>query len=116
MTTIRSFDARFIRLRDAARYLGMDKNRFNADVRPFLTEIPIGVQGIAFDRLELDAWADEYKAVRGRPPEKEASCLEEERRASPNVVVSGTLISELKDTGGFQKAVERIVLARRNDT
>jgi len=116
MTTIRSIDARFIRLRDAAPYLGMDKNRFNVDVRPFLTEIPIGAQGIAFDRLELDAWADEYKAVRGRPPEKEASCLDEERRASPIVVASGTSISESKDTGGFQKAVERIALARRSGT
>jgi predicted DNA-binding transcriptional regulator AlpA len=116
MTTIRSFDARFIRLRDAARYLGMDKNRFNVDVRPFLTEIPIGVQGIAFDRLELDAWADDYKAVRGRPPEKEASCLEKKCRASPIVVAFGTSISESKDTGGFQKAVERIALARRSGT
>ncbi len=46
---------RLIRFRDAPRYLGLDRNRFNADVRPNLTEIPIGRQGIAFDRLELDA-------------------------------------------------------------
>lgn len=46
---------RLIRLRDAPAYLGMDRNRFNAEVRPCLTEIPIGKQGIAFDRLELDA-------------------------------------------------------------
>ena len=38
---------RFIRLRDAAAYLGMDKNRFNRDVRPHLCTIPIGTQGIA---------------------------------------------------------------------
>jgi hypothetical protein len=38
----------------------MDKNRFNRDVRPGLPVIPIGMQGIAFDRLDLDAWADEY--------------------------------------------------------
>ena len=63
----RSIDARFIRLRNAALYLGMDKNRFNVDVRPYVTEIPIGVQGIAFDRLELDAWADQYKSRNGRP-------------------------------------------------
>ena len=43
---------RFIRLRDTAFYLGMDRNRFNAEVRPYLTKIPIGRQGIAFDRLE----------------------------------------------------------------
>jgi hypothetical protein len=40
---------RFIRLRDAPSYLGMDKNRFNRDVRPLLAVIPIGTQGIAFD-------------------------------------------------------------------
>ena len=39
---------RLIRLRDAHTYLGMDRNRFNAEARPYLTEIPIGRQGIAF--------------------------------------------------------------------
>ena len=33
---------RFIRFRDAPTYLGMDRNRFNAEVRGDLTEIPIG--------------------------------------------------------------------------
>jgi hypothetical protein len=58
---------RVIRLRDAPYYLGMDRNRFNAEVRPNLTEIPIGDQGIAFDRIDLDAWFDEYKDRNGRP-------------------------------------------------
>ena len=58
---------RFIRFRDAPGYLGMDRNRFNAEVRPVLTEIPIGQQGIAFDRLELEAWAEDYKRRNGRP-------------------------------------------------
>ena len=31
------------------------------DVILFLTEIRIGIQGIAFDRLDLDVWADEYE-------------------------------------------------------
>ena len=39
---------RLLRFRDAPRYLGMDRNRFNVEVRPYLTEIPIGRQGIAF--------------------------------------------------------------------
>jgi len=58
---------RLLRLRDAPFYLGMDRNRFNADVRPQLTEIRIGTQGVAFDRLELDAWVDDYKSRNGRP-------------------------------------------------
>ena len=62
-----NFLPRLIRLRSAAEYLGMDKNRFAKEVRPFLTEIPIGTQGIAFDRLELDDWVDQYKSRNGRP-------------------------------------------------
>ena len=58
---------RFIRQRDAPAYLGMDRNRFDAEVRPELTEIPLGDRSIAYDRLDLDAWADEYKEARGRP-------------------------------------------------
>ena len=48
----------------------MDRNRFNAEVRPYLTEVPIGKQGIGFDRLELDAWAEDYKSRNGRPARK----------------------------------------------
>jgi hypothetical protein len=58
---------RIIRFLDAPHYLGMDRNRFNAEVRPNLTEIPIGEQGIGSDRLDLDAWADDYKFRNGRP-------------------------------------------------
>ena len=58
---------RIVRFRDAPAYLGMDRNRFNAEVRPHITDIPIGKQGIGFDRLELDAWVDEYIARNGRP-------------------------------------------------
>lgn len=66
-TLARKMTPRIIRHRDAPSYLGMDRNRFNAEVRPHLTEIPIGKQGIGFDRHELDAWVDEYVARNGRP-------------------------------------------------
>lgn len=44
---------RIVRIRDAPSYLGMDRNRFCREVRPFLTEFPIGKQGIGFmiDRI-----------------------------------------------------------------
>jgi hypothetical protein len=58
---------RLVRLRDAPTYLGMDRNRFNREVRSHLTNIPIGQQGIAFDRLELDAWVEDYISCNGRP-------------------------------------------------
>jgi hypothetical protein len=37
------------------------------EVRPFLTEILVGRQGHAFDRLEMEAAAEDYKARNGRP-------------------------------------------------
>ena len=57
---------RLIRLRDIPSYLGMDRHLFNKEVRPFITEIPIGIQGIAFDRLDLDEWVDYYKSRSGQ--------------------------------------------------
>jgi hypothetical protein len=60
------FVPRVLRLRDAPRYLGMDRNRFNAEVRPYVREIRIGRQGVAFDRLELDAWWEQYQSRNGR--------------------------------------------------
>ncbi|WP_221775450.1 hypothetical protein [Pseudomonas sp. MSSRFD41] len=51
---------RFIRAMKAPAYLGMCLDEFNKTVRPYVREFPIGKQGIGFDRLELDAWADAY--------------------------------------------------------
>ena len=63
---------RLIRLKNASKYLGMDKNRFNREVRPYLQELRIGKQGIAFDRLDLDQWVDQYKtrSVRSITPKR----------------------------------------------
>ncbi len=60
---------RFLRLRDAPRYLGMDKNRFNRDVRPLpgtdakarpLTKIYNTARKAARERA-ADAWEQEHK-------------------------------------------------------
>lgn len=64
---------RLIRVRDAPAYLGMDRLEFNLVVRPHLTEIPIGKQGKAFDRHDLDAWADWHKQTHGREPTRVAA-------------------------------------------
>lgn len=61
---------RLIRLRDAPNYLGMDRNRFNNEVRPFLITLKIGQQGVAFDRLDLDQWVDEFKKNQGKPAQR----------------------------------------------
>jgi len=103
---------RFIRLRDAPFYLGMDRNRFNAEVRPLLTEIPIGRQGIAFDRLELDAWAENQKSRNGRPgrPQGERLWDAKRRRGSSSVARTGTSTS-VSVGGEFARALERLFRA-----
>ena len=72
---------RFIRHKDAPAYLGVDRNKFDAEIRPGLTEIPLGKRSLAFDRLDLDAWADEYKRRNGRSSRKNGklSCEQEQK-------------------------------------
>lgn len=94
------FLPRLLRLRDAPFYLGMDRNRFNAEVRPQVTEIRIGEQGIAFDRVELDAWVDHYKSRNGRPGLKKGDRLwdAKERQDSSSGRGSGTLTRSYTDS------------------
>jgi hypothetical protein len=113
---------RFIRFRDAPNYLGMDKDRFNAEVRPYLVEIPIGRQGVAFDRLDLDAWADQYRAREGRPGakvEKEIAQWDGPKRQDSGVTrsrVSGGSTSESGDTAAFTRALAAVTSKKRNVT
>jgi predicted DNA-binding transcriptional regulator AlpA len=76
-STSRPITPRLIRLRDAPQYLGMDKNRFNREVRPYVELIRIGTQGIAFDRIDLDAWVDDHKSRNGRPTAKRSKPWDE---------------------------------------
>ena len=82
---------RLIRLRDAPHYVGMDRNRFNAEVRPFLTEIPIGKQGIAFDRLEMDAWVEDYKSRIGCPGRLIGETIWDEKLKEYQWILTGLL-------------------------
>jgi predicted DNA-binding transcriptional regulator AlpA len=102
---------RLIRLRDAPFYLGMDRNRFNEEVRPFVTEIRVGVQGVAFDRLELDAWAEQYKARNGRPGQPKGETIWDVKRYpdSSKEPVCGTSTSKSQG-GAFVAALEQINL------
>ena len=107
---------RVVRFRDAPAYLGMDRNRFNAEVRPFLTEVPIGTQGIGFDRLELDAWFEDYKSCNGRPAQKgEHSWDANESPASFSGPGSGTSTST-SSGGEFAKALAQLASKKPKDT
>ena len=107
---------RNIRLRDAPHYLGMDRNRFNAEVRPFVVEITIGIQGRGFDRLDLDAWYDAYKACNGRPPRKGASPWDARKTpVSSSGPTFGMSISTSQG-GEFAKALAQLSLQKRKGT
>ena len=58
---LKNLQPRVIRLKNAPWYLGMDIHRFNDIVRPYVTNIKLGRAGVGFDRLDLDAWLEEYK-------------------------------------------------------
>ena len=104
---------RYLRFRDAPHYIGMNKNRFNAEVRPHLVTMRIGTRGIAFDRIDLDAWADEYKSRNGRPAAHRRKPWDnEERRASSNVARSGMSTNGSKDSDAFAKAVARAISSK----
>jgi len=106
-----AFPPRLIRLRDAPYFFGMDKNRFNREVRPLLSEIRIGKQGRAFDRLEMEAAAEDYKARNGRPTanfERRKLWDNANRQASPGVVGSGTS-TKTSSERAFAKALERAI-------
>ena len=105
---------RFVRFKDAPYYLGMDRNRFSAEVRTYLTEVPIGVQGIAFDRLEMDAWAEQYKRCNGRPGRKKGILTWDEKKplGSTCVTGSGTSINCTEEFE-FAKALVKVKSQKR---
>lgn len=106
---------RLIRFHDAPFYLGMDRNRFNAEVRPYLTEIPIGSQGIGFDRLELDHWFDDYVARNGRPARKGYDTWDANRHpGSSKGPASGTSTSGSRG-GEFARALDRLASQKRSN-
>ncbi len=86
-------------------------------VRPHVVEIRIGKQGIAFDRLDLDAWVDQYKARNGRPgqPRGDLTWDESERLGSTSAVESGISISKFEEEE-FAKALARVTSQRRKST
>lgn len=104
---------RIIRFRDAPSYLGMDRNRFNAEVRPYLTEVPIGAQGIGFDRLELDAWVDDYIARNGRPAQKGLSKWDARQFEASNGEAGSGISTNASAGGEFAKALEQLTSKRR---
>ena len=96
----------------------MDPNRFNAEVRPYITEMPIGKQGVAFDKIDLDAWAEQYKGRNGRPGKEMkggAPWDAKEHRGSSKGAKSGTFRRQSPEFA-LDKALERVLSKKRSDT
>ena len=109
---------RFIRHKNAPDFFGMNVNSFNAEIRPYLTEIRIDKQGIAFDAIEMNDVADQYKSRNGRPPAKRRELwdVKVKHQASNYEAESGRLINESKDTDDWSKAVARLTSKKRKGT
>ena len=97
---------RFMKLKNACKYLDKSEPNFNKTVRPYIPEIRDG-RCVKFDRLDLDAYADHYKAANGRPG-KEIQTWQKEPQVSEKKATSGTLRKSSPDSS-FDKA-----LANRN--
>ena len=75
-------------------------------------EVPIGTQGVGFDRLDLDDFLDDYIRTHGKRPARERREGEQwrgERKVwgvSSSGGASGLSISESEDAE-FARAVER---------
>ena len=107
---------RFIRLRDAPRYLAMGRHTFNQYVRPYVDPVPIGKNGIGFDRLDLDAWADYHKDSSGRPPTGRIPIWDANARQDSTIVeASGTLTKPYSDDA-FAKALALSRSKRQKNT
>ncbi len=99
-----------IRLKDAPRYLGMNKNRFNRDIKPILPILRIGVRGIGFDRVDLDQWVEDTKQRNECPVLPRRTVWDKKAKkcqAWSKEAKSGTL-TKWSTGGAFAKALVRL--------
>ena len=109
------FQPRYIRASRAHLYLAMNRNQFAQEVRPYLPTIELSTQGRAYDRLDLDRFADDYKRRNGRPPQRSLNgvTLWEEGKSRPGssaAVKPGTSTSRSRATADFAKALATVTL------
>ncbi|WP_223472908.1 MULTISPECIES: hypothetical protein [unclassified Pseudomonas] len=107
---------RILRFLQAPAYLGMCRDEFNKTVRPNVREFPIGKQGVGFDRLELDAWADAYIAANAIDKRTSNGSLAQRSGTDapsssrrPHHLTSQSVISQAKIKQEFEKALEMVL-------
>ena len=111
------YPPRFLRAKDAPRYLGVNRNYFDKEIRPYVTEVRLGPQMVCFDRLDLDRWADDIKARNGRPGRAMKGGNEpwdaKQRQDSPSGAKSGTSKKSYADRE-LDKALEQVLSKKRS--
>ena len=102
---------RIFRAGEAPGYFGVNRNLFNSDFRPHLTELPMSSQAIGFDRYEMDELIDKILAAKGRPARPyepgESSWAERTRRVSSIDRAYGTSTNGSKGSE-FAKVLEQL--------
>src|SRR5581483_7274769 len=104
---------RLLRPPAAHAYLAMNKNQFNSLVRPDVIVFHLGKRAIAFDRLELDVWAEDYCRRNGRssPQQEDQQCRSmypaSSRGRKPAAALNGTSINGSKIMDDFVRALAR---------
>ena len=108
--------SRLIRARDAHGYHGMCRAVFNQVLRPYLTEILIGTQSLAFDRLEMDAALEQCNSRNGRGA-KQGGLLWD---AKPRPVSSGEeargISTKSYTDDDFERAVKQAISRKPSAT
>lgn len=114
-----SLQSRIIRAKQAPGYLGMCRDVFNRVVRPHVSEFPIGQQGVGFDRIELDKWADAYIAENSikkfqrleAPPPLIDTLQSGRKKRAPAMIGKGSRISLHRPSTSeeFYKLVDEIL-------
>jgi len=109
---------RLIRLRDAPHYLGMNKNYFNRVVRGEMPEIRIGDRGIAFDRVDLDAWVVQNKQCSKASVvilnRKKTLCQRNTQQGSLKEKKYGTLKNK-SSVADFEKVLAKVMSRKRRN-
>lgn len=107
---------RILRASQAPTYLGMCRDEFNKTVRPNVREFPIGKQGVGFDRVELDAWADAYiaantidKPLANDSPTRSSGMASPSTTRSRRRLTNESVISQAKIKEEFEKALEMVL-------
>jgi hypothetical protein len=95
----------------------MSRAVFDQEIRPYLVTVPIGVQGLGFDRLDIDRALDEYISRRGRAPAQQWS--KEKWQKPQQVSASGRasgISTNVSEASEFEKALGRASKRKRSVT